>query len=333
MELSDYEAVIADLPKQAQDRLRNCPRPGQGVNPWIFTTALSLTNYFDDDFIIEILEAFVTCPEREREILRAVARAREIANGEEGGSSKLRALWPAVDYTMVDKTVIDCPVRLKDLRSLSPVSVGGDNPMTEEIVDVLFPGNPLLCFGESPWAFWTRPRESWRGSESDFQFIVPSPMIKETGVGKDGKESKRCLANTGPRRFLVTEFDISEKDEDWGPYVRDWQAKGISVLDANVALLLELARRGLPRLPLALAVYSGGKSIHGWFPCAGLTDEQLRPFMDRAVRLGADRATWTRCQLVRMPDGTRSDGKRQQVHFFAPQVIARKEVHSGSSTR
>jgi len=102
---------------------------------------------------------------------------------------------------------------------------------------------------------------------------------------------------------------------------REWKAKGISVLDANVALLLELARRGLPRFPLALAVYSGGKSVHGWFPCEGITDEQLRPFMNRAVRLGADRATWTKCQLVRMPNGTREDGKRQQVHFFAPEVI------------
>ena len=318
MEISDYEAVIADLPKQAQDRLRNCPRPGEGVNPWIFTTALSLTNYFEDDFIIEILEAFVSCSDREREILRAVARAREIANGEQAGGSGLRALWPAVDYTMVHKIVVECSVRLKDLGSLSPVSVGGERPMTEEIVDTLFPGNPLLCFGRSANYFLTRPRESFRGRESGFQFIVPNPMIKATGLTQDGRKSERCLDNTGPRRFLVAEFDISEGDEQWAPYVQEWKAKGISVLDANAALLLELARRGLPRLPLVLAVYSGGKSIHSWYWSEGLTDEQLRPFMDRAVRLGADRATWTRCQLVRMPDGTRDNGRRQQVHFLAP---------------
>jgi hypothetical protein len=120
---------------------------------------------------------------------------------------------------------------------------------------------------------------------------------------------------------LVTEFDIAEDDERWAPHVQEWKAKGISVLDANVALLVELARRGLPRFPLALAVHSGGKSIHSWYFCEGLTDEQLRPFMGRAVRLGADPATWTRCQLVRMPNGTRDNGKRQRVHFFAPEVI------------
>jgi hypothetical protein len=81
------------------------------------------------------------------------------------------------------------------------MSVGGDSPMTEDILDTLFPGNPLLCFGQTPSAFWTRPRESWRGRESDFQFIVPNSMIKKTGVGKVGKESERCLANTGPPLF------------------------------------------------------------------------------------------------------------------------------------
>jgi len=77
----------------------------------------------------------------------------------------------------------------------------------------------------------------------------------------------------------------------------------------------------LPRLPLALAVHSGGKSVHAWFPCPGLTDDQVRPFMARAVRLGADKATWTRCQFVRMPDGMRDNGNRQRVHYFAPNVL------------
>jgi hypothetical protein len=43
--------------------------------------------------------------------------------------------------------------------------------------------------------------------------------------------------------------------------------------------------------------------------------------MARAVRLGADKATWARCQLVRIPDGTRDNGNRQRVHYFAADVI------------
>ena len=40
-----------------------------------------------------------------------------------------------------------------------------------------------------------------------------------------------------------------------------------------------------------------------------------------AVSLGADRATWTRSQFVRMPDGTRDNGNRQAVYFFNPEVL------------
>jgi hypothetical protein len=314
------DEALSELPKKIRDRINSCPESGQGVNPWIFSTALSLTNYFEDHHIIDILEAFVSCPGREREILRAVTRAREIAKGEEGGGSGPRAFWPAVDYTTVHKTVIDCPLRLKDLRSISPMDLSTEGPRTEEILNLLFPGNPLLCVGRSVNACWTKPREFWRGREFNFQFIVPNPMAKETGVKTDGKESQRCLDNTGPRAFVVIEFDITE-DGVWAQYVRDWRSRGIATIDANVALIIELATRGLPRLPLALAVHSGGKSVHAWYPCGGFTDEQVRPFMARAVRLGADKATWTRCQLVRMPDGTRENGNRQRVHYFAPNVF------------
>jgi len=240
------------------------------------------------------------------------------ARGEMGSPSQKP--WPTVDYTMVHKIVVNCPVRLKDLRSISPMDLSTEGPKTEEILDALFPGNPLLCFGQSVNACWTKPRNFWRGRESDFQFIVANPMTKETGTTTDGKESQRCLDNTGEREFVVIEFDISEEG-NWAPYVRDWRSRGITTIDANVALILELATKGLPRMPLALAVHSGGKSMHAWLPCVGLKEEQVRPFMARAVKLGADKATWTRCQLVRMPNGIRDNGNLQQVHYFAPSVI------------
>jgi hypothetical protein len=318
METSVYETAIAELPKQTQARLKYCPEPGQGVHQWLFSTALSLTNYFEDEQILEILEAYVSCTGREQEIEKAVSSARRIAKGE--GGSEPRSLWPVIDYTTVHKIVVDCPVRLKDLRSMSPMDLSGEDSKTEEIMDILFPGNPLLCCGREVNAFWTRPREFWRGRESTFQFIVPNPMTKERGMKSDGKESERCLDNTGPRSYLPIEFDISEAGV-WAPYVADWRSRGITIDDANVALHVALGTTGLPRLPLGLAVHSGGKSVHGWYPCGGLTDEQLGPFMLRAVRLGADKATWTKCQLVRMPDGTRENGNRQRVYYFAPGVV------------
>jgi hypothetical protein len=87
--------------------------------------------------------------------------------------------------------------------------------------------------------------------------------------------------------------------------------------DEQASVMVHLAKIA----PLVLAVHSGSKSIHGWFYCKGRPEEQLRRFMNYAVRLGADRSTWTRSQFVRMPDGTRDNGNRQSVYFFNPEVL------------
>jgi hypothetical protein len=88
-------------------------------------------------------------------------------------------------------------------------------------------------------------------------------------------------------------------------------------VDDHAALLWHLALKA----PLAMVVHSGSKSLHGWFFCAGQPEERLRQVMRYCVSLGADRATWTRSQFVRMPDGTREGGKRQVVYYFNPEVI------------
>lgn len=123
-------------------------------------------------------------------------------------------------------------------------------------------------------------------------------MIARTGRTKAGNESEHASESIGPRQFLVVEFDQGNVDE-------------------HAALLLHLAETA----PLALVVHSGSKSLHGWFPCKEQTEEQLHRFMSRAVSLGADPATWTRSQFVRMPDGTRENGKRQTVYFFNPKAM------------
>jgi hypothetical protein len=314
----NIQAPVVNAPKRGSKLFDPCPVEGNGVHNWLFKTALRLHGRISEDEIIELLTENLSCARPGREIRNAVVNAGRYARGEMGAPSQSQ--WPAVDYTMVHKIVVNCPIRLKDLSSISPVDLSTEGPRTEEILDLIFPGNPLLCFGRSVSACWTKPRNFWRRRESDFQFIVANRMTKETGITTDGKESQRCLDNTGAREFVVIEFDISEEG-NWAPYVRDWRNRGITTIDANVALIVELGTKGLPRLPLAMAVYSGGKSLHAWYPCEGLRDDQVKPFMVRAVRLGADKATWTRCQLVRMPDGMRDNCNRQRVHFFAPNVL------------
>jgi len=119
-------------------------------------------------------------------------------------------------------------------------------------------------------------------------------MSAATGLTKDGKESAHTLANTGPRRFLICEFDTGTPDE-------------------HAALLIHLAGYA----PLVCAVHSGGKSLHGWFFVHGQPEEKVLKFFRYAVSLGGDPATWTRSQFVRMPDGTRDNGSRQAVFFLS----------------
>lgn len=315
----NLSSTPAKLPKRLRELLDSCPTKGNGVHGWLFMAALQLHRYFSEDEIVELLKEKLSCQRPESEVVGTVVNAGKYARGEMGSPSQKP--WPAVDYALVHEIVLKSRIRLKDLSAISPVDLSKEGPRTGEILNALFPGNPLLCIGHSVNTCWTKPRQFWGGRESDFQFIVPNPMCKETGVKSDGKVSQRCLDNTGPRAFIVIEFDITD-DGPWTRFVSDWGDRGITTIDANVALIIELASNGLPRLPLGLMLHSGGKSVHAWFPCAGLTDEQVRPFMARAVRLGADKATWTRCQLVRMPDGMRNNGNRQRVHYFAPSVIA-----------
>jgi hypothetical protein len=196
------------------------------------------------------------------------------------------------------EAIIASGAGLYDLWENSPVRFDDAESHSEEIIDALFPGNPWLCVGASNDDFKTRHRDELRGEFFALALIVPSPMIARTGRTKKGRVSEHTLENAGPRRFLVIEFDTGTADE-------------------HGALLLHLAERA----PLTLAVHSGNRSLHGWFHCASQDEAAMRRFMRYAVSLGADPATWTRSQFVRMPDGTRDNGRRQTVYFFNPAAV------------
>jgi hypothetical protein len=249
--------------------------------------------------ITRLLEALTAGePIKHGEIERAVERSAAVAwNPGQGVTVTHAPAWPRVNAEQRE-AVIASGTGLVDLWELSPVRFTDNESHTEEIIDRLFPGSPLLCVGKSNSQFSTRHRESWRGRLTNMALIVPSPMSARTGHTQDDRESEHTLENTGPRWFLVIEQDSGSVDE-------------------QSAILLHLAERA----PLALAVHSGSKSIHGWFYCANQLEERLRVFMRYAVSLGADQATWTRSQFVRMPGGTRADGNPQVVYFFNPGVV------------
>jgi hypothetical protein len=103
-----------------------------------------------------------------------------------------------------------------------------------------------VCSGQSKSKVFTVPREMCRGLAARDSLIVPSPMSAEQGRNKKRRMSRRCEANTGPRRFLIVEFDRAS-------------------LNQQAALVCHLTNYA----PLALVVFSGSRSIHGGFFAKG----------------------------------------------------------------
>jgi hypothetical protein len=287
------------LPQFVRDLLASPPRRSEGLNLWLYRVARVLHPFRDSAEIIELLRAATDGePIKHGEIERAVERSKARAwKPGQAGKPVQASAWPKVNAEQRE-AVITSGSGLVDLWETSPVRFENNRSHTEEIINALFPGDPLLCAGQSNCDFATQSRSEWRGKLAVLQVIVPNPMTARLGLTQEKKESAHALSITGSRRFLVVEQDIGTIDE-------------------QAAVLLHLAERA----PLALAVYSGSKSIHGWFYCDGQPEEKLRRFMQYAVSLGADRATWTRSQFVRMPDGIRENGRRQAVYFFNPDVL------------
>jgi hypothetical protein len=288
------------LPQWVIDILSAIPKEGEGFHNWLFRAARALWRCGrDKNEIRAILEnATSTCGRfvPQREIDEAIRNSRVSASQP---LSVQHHRWPALNREQREAVIREVQCGLVDLWEVSPVRIDDNETHTEEIIDALFPGDPLLCCGKTQASFDTKLRSQWRGELASMQFIVPSPMTALKGKTQQGKESAHTKESTGPRRFLVVEQDIGTVDE-------------------QAAVLIHLSGYA----PLVCAVHSGGKSIHGWVYCAGQNEEKvLHPFMRLAVSLGADHVTWTKSQFVRMPDGTRGDGCRQAVYYFRPEVM------------
>jgi hypothetical protein len=287
--------------------IKPCPLSGEGVHSWVFHAACRAVEAgMSDDEAVEEIETLMTrSPNPPSEIQDALRSAR-------GERTSRSVLWPQVNGEQIeaiardDVGVLDLWKSWRRLRSAESC--------TEEIIDRLFPGNPWLCVGQSNQSFSTRRREDWRGHLSAYSLIVPSPMSSQTGLTKGGRQSCHSLANTGPRRFLIIEADRGG-------------------LHQQAAVIWHLAKIA----PLAAVVFSGGKSLHGWFFCQETSEEQLLKFMRYAVSLGADKRMWLHSQFCRMPDGRRCDAKssdalklcgwdgvpqgRQAMLYFNPQAL------------
>jgi hypothetical protein len=280
-----------------------CPPPaGEGIHFWLFKVARHLHAHRDAETIFNLLAALVEGCGREvpeNEIRDAVENSRACAWRPSGGAGKVRVAtaapkWPERDTAQISAIAEADPDALEMLRESSPVRISEELHDADCLLERLFPGNPLVCVADGVAGAVTLHRLELAGTAGNFSHIVPSPMRSTHGTNQQGKRSTRCLDNTGPRHYLVTECDGGDHA-------------------TQAAVIRHLARLA----PLVMAVDSAGKSLHAWWRCFGQPDDRIKKFFRLAVSLGADPATWTKCQLVRMPLGWRHEkAKRQNVLFF-----------------
>lgn len=319
------------LPQFLETLINSPPAAGSGVHDWMFDVARNLHAHMPAGQIESLIrQKVVGCGRSvpDREIKDAIKRSVDFAWQPKGSaSSPAQAVNapPKPDPVKIEN-LARAGLKLADMWEASPVWF--EEPHPEEIIDQLFPGNPLLCCGLSAYEFNTHPREGWRGMLHQQSFIVPSPMTALRGKTDEGKESAHAKSNTGPRRYLVIEFDFAEFARDkktetpFAPMLRSLAAEQITVQDICSALLMCLNKLA----PMTLAVSSGGKSIHGWWYVGDVTDDKLARFWRYALTLGADPRTWLKSQFIRMPDGTRDNGQPQPVLYFNPSTIPQLEV-------
>lgn len=319
------------IPSWLTEKLANPPSAGAGIHGWLFSVARQLHAHLPPEAIAAALTAATARCERRvatREIRDAVNNSVAVAwqpkDAQPCPSARTLPKSAGQGAAPAERWPKCCPVTrrcriadavaagvagMADLWEASPVR---PDYSADDWLDVLFPGAEWLCLAvDHPATARTRRRDKWTfGAADECGLVVPSPMTAPSGKGLDGRQSHRCLDNTGPRRWLVVEFDSGALDEQAALH---WHLRS------------EAAANGWPRL--VLCVHSGGKSLHGWYGPIS-SEETAKDLMSYAVSLGADPATWNRCQLVRLPGGRRakvvepdewSDGAafvRLEVFFF-----------------
>ena len=273
--------------------LANPPAPGAGRHHWLFRVAASLIRQGADPKEVErFLVANAKADgwtDRLTDIHCAIAK---IAGGK---AAPLPGVW------MPERSDEARADALKTRPLFKPAPAGLE---AADVLPVLFRREELVCIGVSPYRFFTVPRDHALAWAPKVPFVVANPMRAPTGLTQEGKASARCIRNACPpsqRRYVVIEFDTGDTMED--------QARLLSYLHTRAA-------------PLALAVFSGGKSIHGWFNVSVLTPREKLYLFRRGALLGSDASLWDISKLVRMPGGLRPVNVRQEIYFWEPEHAA-----------
>ena len=214
------------------------------------------------------------------------------------GPSETTTRFPDYDSSAANEIYQQWKTTIEDLREAS-IETPPTYPL--EALQALFQPDELICMASRLERPSIVPYNRLQlGVACCRQFIVPNPMKGKVGLTKDGKPSKRCTDNTGPRKRIVCDFDLPHP----------------AMQPSLVAYLADYSG-----LDPEWVVHSGNKSLQAAWFCSSWCSEDILTFEKEAVRAGADPAIMgdgRRCQFVRMPAGYRDNGKRQVIHFWNP---------------
>jgi hypothetical protein len=276
---------------------KNCIHPpGSGHQEKIWEKALKLKkkkrNQEDAKRIIK-----KEWDDYHKDVGPAVDRAVERVFSSNLKKDKGKKPWPKGDKNKIKAVAEKKPYSLEELRKESPHKESKLKVIPRwGILQLLFPKGSLVCLGESVKSWSTKKLEEFCCSDENLPFIVPRTMSDEFGIKQGGEISTRCNHNTGPERFVVIEFDGMEEN-------------------VQISMINHLRKF----LPLVLVLHSGGKSFHAWFNGCDAREERVLAFRRHAASLGADRAVFTKSQMIRMPNQIRGEnGKLQELHYFDP---------------
>lgn len=268
--------------------------PINGINVWMLSTArkcqLVGMPMWEAEQRIMAYNGSARRPFKHGEVQRAIAKAYNTKLAENHTPPPPKPKWnPRATKCTAYRSV---PDRLSeyDLWEASPDRI--DEGMTQSIMmQWLFPDpDGLVCIGKSTYEFHTARLRQFRDLTKT-QFIVPCYMTAKRGTTQDGKQSMHCLDNCGPRRFCVCDFDEPKSEE-------------------HPAIIWQLRKA----FDLVMVLSSGGKSLHAWF---NVPEDEETDFWDEAIPRGADPALMrNRSSFVRIPYGTRDNGRVQQPLYF-----------------
>lgn len=276
------------------DRWLKSPMCG-GLHQNLFTAAAFL---LEEGFSLE--EAFAMLREasnavEDRDVPdREIYSAIDYAHHRVTGQSAPGVAWPAMNLAWRVEILNRYRMDMQKLKECIPTPRS-----TLTYLHSLYRETDLLCIGKTSYEFRTVRLHDIPQNNQDLhlcEFINPSPMSSYAGLTESGDWSEHAKANTGPRVYGVIEFDSGEPHE-------------------HAAILKYLGTK----LRLVMMVFSGGKSLHGWFKTTHATEKILEGFYQEAVSLGADSKMFSPTQFSRLPMGWNArTHKTQRVIYFNP---------------